>query len=282
MQKILVFGATGHVGKAIVKEANKHDYKISVVVRNKQKASDLSVIADIFVADVTDPDSLKGICNGFDIIISALGKSVSPNDRSKPGFRDVDLHGNSNILAEAKKAGIKKFIYISAFQAEKYLHLEYFKVHHEFSEKLKQSGINYSIIKPPAIFSAFIDMIDMARKGRLINIGKGNHTTNPIYEGDLAEIVVNSISQTNTIIEAGGGAVYTRAHLNQIIQKEVAPEKKIRSIPLGIFKLFLPLIKLFDKNMYHKFAFFIEVMQHDTIAPKFGTKNFEEYIRENK
>ena len=113
--------------------------------------------------------------------------------------------------------------------AEKYLHLEYFKVHHEFSEKLKHSGINYSIIKPPAIFSAFIDMIDMAKKGRLMNIGKGAHVTNPIYEGDLAEVCVNALNDTNTTIEAGGYNIYSRAQLNEIIQKEVAPEKKIRN-----------------------------------------------------
>ncbi len=56
---------------------------------------------------------------------------------------------------------------LSAFHSEKYLHLEYFRVHHELAERLKKSGINYSIIKPPAIFSGFLDMIEMAKKGQL-------------------------------------------------------------------------------------------------------------------
>lgn len=283
MTKVLLFGATGHLGKEIGKEVKKQGYDLTVVVRNKDKALELSETTNqAIIADVTNANSLSKICNGFDVVISALGKSVSPNDKSKPSFRDIDLAANSNILAEARNAGVKKFVYVSAFQAEKYLHLEYFKVHHEFAEKLKQSGINYSIIKPPAIFSAFIDLIDMARNGKLINIGKGKHLTNPIFEGDLAEICVNSIKETNVIIEAGGTQVYSRAQLNEIIQKEVNPNKKIMSVPIGLIKMMLPIMKLFDKNSYHKFSFFIEVMLHDTIAPKIGKKKFEDYIKEKK
>ena len=120
---------------------------------------------------VCNKSTLENILAKQDIIVSALGKSVSPNDKSKPTFKQVDFDANKNILDEAIKTGIKKFIYVSAFHAEKYLHLEYFKVHHDFSELLKKSGIDYSIVKPPAIFSAFIDMIEMAKKGQLVNIG---------------------------------------------------------------------------------------------------------------
>lgn len=280
MTKVLLFGATGNLGKEIAKETKKQDYNQTVVVRNKNKAEELSdFTSDYVIADITDPQSLKDICKGFDVVISCLGKSVSPNDKSKPTFKEIDLIANSNILAEAKKSGVKKFVYVSAFQSEKHLHLEYFKVHHEFSETLKKSGINYSVIKPPAIMSAFMDMIEMAEKGQLMNIGKGDKKTNPIYEGDLAKICVDSLKKDNVTIEAGGIEIYTRKQLNEIIQKEVNANKKIRNVPLGMIKFSLPLMKLFNKNMYDKFAFFVEVMNHDTIAPRLGEMKFEDYIK---
>ena len=223
--------------------------------------------------------TLVDICQHQEIVVSALGKSVSPNDKTKPGFEDVDFAGNMNILEEAIKNGVKKFVYVSAFHAEKYLHLTYFNVHHRFAEELKKSGIDYSIIKPPAIFSAFIDMMDLAKKGQLVTIGKGDKKTNPIFEGDLAKICVRSIAEKNKTIEAGGRFIYTRKELNLIIQQEVDKSKKVRQIPLGLFKAALPLIKIFNKNLYDKFAFFTEVMQHDTIAPQMGELSFEEYIK---
>jgi uncharacterized protein YbjT (DUF2867 family) len=279
MKKVILFGSTGNVGKEIAKKLVKQGYTLTIVVRNESKALALSdITTNYIVADVCKKETLSNICDNQDIVISALGKSVSPKEKSKATFKEVDFNANANILAEATKSGVKKFVYVSAFHSEKYLHLEYFKVHHDFSELLKRSGIDYSIIKPPAIFSAFTDMIEMAKKGRLINIGSGDKKTNPIYEGDLAKITVDAILQQNSTIAAGGKTIYTRKQLNEIIQANVDQSKKIRTVPIGVFKLTLPVIKLFDKNTYDKFAFFIEVMQHDTIAPQLGDMTFETYV----
>src|SRR5829696_4450663 len=224
MKKAILFGSTGNLGKKIAAELKQQGYDVTAVVRNTLKAEEVkSLVHHIVIADITNRSSLKNSCNGFDIVVSALGKSVSPNDRSKPTFHDIDLNANSNILDEAVKAGVNKFVYISAFHAERYLHLNYFDVHHQFSERLKQSGIDYSIIKPPALFSAFLDLIDLAKKGRLITMGKGDKLTNPVYEGDLAKICVESIHQPNAIIEAGGKETLSRKQINEIIQKAVNP-----------------------------------------------------------
>jgi len=280
MKKVLLFGGTGHLGKKIAFELKRQGYQTTAVVRNQAKADELENVVDkCVIADVTQPVQLENVCEGFEIVVSSLGKSVSPNDKSKATFFEVDFTANSSILCEVLRSEVKKFVYVSAFNAEKYPQLEYFKTHHDFSEKLINSGLDYSIIKPPALFSSFIDLMAMAKKGRLINIGKGDRRTNPIYEGDLAKICVDSINQPNTVIEAGGKEVLSRRQISEIIQRIVAPNNKVRSVPIGLFKFALPLIKLFDKNLFDKFSFFVEVIQHDTIAPQIGEMRLEEYIK---
>ena len=280
MKKVILFGATGNLGKHIAKELISNGYELTVVVRDPQKAKGLfDVKTKQVIADVCNKATLKDVCQDQEIVVSALGKSVSPNDKTRAGFEEVDFAGNMNILEEAMKNGVKKFVYVSAFHAEKYLHLTYFNVHHRFSEELKKSGIDYSIIKPPAIFSAFTDMMDMAQKGQLVTIGKGDKKTNPIFEGDLAKICVRSIAEKNKTIEAGGRFIYTRKELNLIIQQEVDKSKQVRQIPLGLLKAVLPLIKVFNRTLYDKFAFFTEVIQHDTVAPQMGELSFEAYIK---
>lgn len=280
MRKVLLFGSTGNLGKMIGRELFDRGFNVTAVVRNDHKAREITAFAKhIVIANVTNKEALKGVCNGFDIVVSALGKSVSPNDRTKPGFREVDLEANSHILMEAVASGVKKFVYVSAFQAERLTHLDYFYVHHEFSERLKESGLNYTIVKPPALFSAFVDMFDMAKKGQLVTLGKGDKKTNPIYEGDLAKIVVDGIDINNVEIEAGGREVLTRKEVNEIIQKAIAPQKKIRTVPLGLVKFMLPAIRLVSKNMYDKVAFFTAVMEEDVIAPRLGNMRLEEYVK---
>ena len=89
MRNVLLFGSTGHVGKAIARELHQHPtFTVTAVVRNKEKAAAVKDLASkTVIADVTDSASLSGLCTGFDVVISALGKSVSPNDKSKPSFQ---------------------------------------------------------------------------------------------------------------------------------------------------------------------------------------------------
>jgi uncharacterized protein YbjT (DUF2867 family) len=279
VKSVLLFGSTGNVGKQIAKEALRRGYNLTAVVRNSQKANELAEITkSVLIADVTKPDNLVGITNGFDIVISALGKSVSPNDKSKASFYDVDFAANASILKEALSHSVNKFVYVSALHSERYTNLEYFKVHHEFSEKLKKSGLDYSIIKPPSIFSAYLDVVDMARKGRLVHLGKGDKRTNPIYEGDLAVVCVDSINSPKSEIEAGGKEILTRKQINEIIQQHVNPSKTIPTIPTWVMSAILPVVRATNKNMFDKFAFFVDVMQHDVIAPQVGQLTLKEYL----
>lgn len=281
MQTVLLFGGTGNLGKKIAAELQSRNYNVTAVVRNEQKAAALhSLVKHTVVADVTNASALSGICAGFNIVISALGKSVSPADRSKASFEDIDLHANSLILDEAVRGGVSKFVYVSALGAENYPHLVYFRTHHEFSERLNQSGIDYTIVKPPALFSAFVDLIDMAKKGRLVNMGSGKRHTNPIAEADLAKVTVDAINRSNAVIEAGGPEVLTRRQINEIIQNAVAPQKKVRTVPMGIVTASLPAVRIFSKNIYDKLAFFTAVMQHDVVAPRLGTTRLADYVRD--
>jgi uncharacterized protein YbjT (DUF2867 family) len=279
LKKVILFGASGNLGKQIAKAIVVAGYELTVVLRKESHPDFFKDLkAKIIIAEVCKNETLVGILENQDIVISTLGKSVSINDFSKPSYYDVDFLGNSNILKEAQKHRINKFVYVYAFHAEKYLHLEYFKVHHDFSELLIKSGLDYSIIKPPAIFSAFVDIINMAKKGQLINMGEGDKLTNPIFEGDLAKILVGSINQSNCIIEAGGKKIYSRKQTLEIIQNNINPNKKLLTLPLFLFKMTLPILKIISKNTFDKFSFFIEVLQHDTIAPKLGDMTFEDYV----
>lgn len=280
MKKVLLFGATGNLGKEIAKALTHTGYEVTAVVRSEQKAKGLKDITNSYhVVDSYKIEELDEVITDHHIIISALGKSVSLNDRSKPSFRDIDYGINNKILQIALRKNLKKFVYVSVFHSERHKNLEYFKAHHDFEQQLLNSGIDYSVIKPLAFFSAYKDLFDMARKGQLVNIGKGDKKTNPIYEGDLAKIVVDSIESKNVMIEVGGKTIYTRAELNNIIQNAINKRKKVRNVPLSLLKMTLPLIKLWDKNTYDKYAFFTEVINYDIIAPKFGEMTFEEYVR---
>jgi uncharacterized protein YbjT (DUF2867 family) len=282
MKNILVFGATGHTGSAFIQELIKREYQVTAVVRDKTKAQKLLPSVQAMIqADALQHDTLRGICTGFDVVISALGKSVSPFSFDKPSFEAVDLRANLNILAEAKAANVRQFIYVSAFGAENAKHLTYFRVHDAVSNAVKNSGLNYTILQPPAIMSSFLDIADLAKKGWSMTVGKGDCRTNPISEQDLAKVCADQIGKPSAMIAAGGKHIYTRHEINQVIQKIVNPHKKVGHVPSWVVRSALFFWKVMNRNLYDKLAFFYEVMHHEVLAPPVGEMTLESYFQKN-
>lgn len=277
--RTILFGASGNVGRALASELVRAGHLTTVVIRHAQISQFYeSLGCTVSVADPNDPKQLAGLCAGQDVVVSAIGKPVSPNDRSKPSFHDIDHLLNVKILDEALRNRCSEFVYISAFHAERYPDLAYFSSHLAFEKALVDADIIHHIVKPPALFCAFNDMIPMARKGLLVQFGKGNHITNPIHEADVARIAVESIGGPSSVIEAGGPKTYTRRELADILQSAISPKKTVKSVPMGLVKSSLPLLKRLDRNTYDKLAFITTVMDVDTVAPTLGESVFEDYV----
>lgn len=278
----ILFGASGNVGRALAFELVRAGHSTTVVIRNAQNSQFYEQLGcTVSVADPNDLKQLAGLCSGQDVVVSAIGKPVSPMDRSKPSFHDIDFSLNVKILNEALLNRCSEFVYISAFHSERYPDLAYFSAHHAFEKKLMEAEITHHIVKPPALFCAFNDMIPMARKGLLVQFGKGDHTTNPIHEADVARIAVSSIGGPSSIIEAGGPKTYSRRELAEVLQAAIAPRHTVKTVPMGLVKGMLPLLKLLDRNTFDKLAFITTVMEVDTIAPSKGTLNFESYFEQS-
>ncbi|MDX5482820.1 MAG: NAD(P)H-binding protein [Hymenobacteraceae bacterium] len=222
---------------------------------------------------------MRGCCEDTDVVISALGKSISLQDQSKGSFHDIDYMANYNLLQEARAANVRQFIYVSAFTAELHPELAYFKAHADFSEALKRSKLPCTILQPTALFSAFDEVVAMARKGRIGSLGKGYQLTNPIYEGDVAKVAVAAIGRPSRIIPLGGKHVYSRLQLIKIACRAAGYEGSIPKVPPSLVETLLPLVKLFNRNLHDKLAFMVAVSKQDCIAPKVGDMSLEEYFK---
>ncbi len=68
MKKVIIFGASGNVGRNVVKKLVEQNYEVTAVVRTQEKAQQLAELTmNYVIADVQNKDTLCGICEGFDI-----------------------------------------------------------------------------------------------------------------------------------------------------------------------------------------------------------------------
>lgn len=276
--KILLAGATGYLGQFITQELIARDYETKLVVRNKEKIKLKAPNLEILEAQVTNPKTLKDICKDVNVVISTVGIT-----RQKDGltYMDVDYQANANLIDEAKKCGIKKFIYISVLNGEKLKHLKICEAKEKLGDYLKSSGLDYCIIRPNGFFSDMGDFLKMAKGGKVYLFGDGKLKLNPIHGKDLAKEVVDAISQDKRELNIGGPDLLSQNEIAELALKAYGKAIKIVHLPDWIRKFTLWSVRTFTSSKtYGPIEFFMTTMVMDMVAPQFGNHKLEDFFND--
>ncbi|MGN0069768.1 MAG: NAD(P)-dependent oxidoreductase [Prevotella sp.] len=111
--KIAIFGATGIVGKAIVKEALEKGHQVTILTRNAQKVTITHKRLRVVEGHVTDRLTVHRVLDGQEAIIQTLG--IGGKGNGKP--TTVVSEANNLIMQEMKAIGISRLIAISVIGA---------------------------------------------------------------------------------------------------------------------------------------------------------------------
>jgi len=281
MKKILIAGATGYLGRYLVKEAKNQNYWVRALARNSNKLDELKdSIDEVFEGEITNPVTLEGICNNVDVVISSIGIT-----RQKDGltYMDVDYQGNKNLLDLAVKNKVSKFVFVSVLNAHKMGHLKGIEAKLLFEEKLIESGLDYVIMRPTGFFSDMLEFLNMAQKGRVSVFGSGENKINPIHGADLAEVCVSSLKKSEKEINIGGPEIFSFNEIAEIALKVQNKSIKISKLPMWMIKIILPIMKTFSSSKtYGPIEFMMIVMTMDVVGDSVGNHYLKDFFEENK
>lgn len=267
---VLLAGATGYLGNYIAQELIARNIDTKIIVRRPGNIMDMvSDLSGIIQAEVTRPDTLKGHLNEVDTVISTVGIT-----RQKDGltYMDVDYAANINLLEEAKRAGVRKFIYVSVINGQLHRNLKLVEAKEAFVDQLMTSGLDYTIIRPNGFFSDMRDFLKMAEKGRIYIFGKGKKKFNPIHGADLAQVCVDAINSNKNEIVVGGPDILTHYEVAEMALLTTGKPINIIHLPHWIRKAILWTTRTFTSSKtYGPIEFFLTLMAEDTIAPRYGS-----------
>ena len=269
-EKILLAGATGYLGQYILAALLREEYPTRIVVRNKSKISPALLthpLLEVVEAEVTQPDTLRGVCKGVRKVISTVGIT-----RQKDGltYEQVDFQANKNLLDEALREGVRKFIYVSVFKGEAMRHIAIGAAKEHFVDTLKASGLDYCIIRPSGFYSDMTIFFKMAKakKDEILLFGKGQYAMNPIHGEDLAEVCVAQLEGYEREVNVGGAEVFTQTEMAHLAFEVLHKPVNIIYLPDWVRRLILKMGKyLLPKSIYGAMEFVLTIMAMDVVAP---------------
>ncbi|MBB6479797.1 SDR family oxidoreductase [Spirochaeta isovalerica] len=276
-EKILLAGATGYLGNHIARELKKKGYWVRVLIRKEEQKKQLENMDDYFVGSITDPDSLKGVTEGIDRVISTVGIT-----RQKDGltYMDVDYQGNANLLNEAKQSNVQSFMYISAINGDKMTHLKIFQAKERFVQELVGSGLDYVIIRPNGYFSDMADFLNMAKSGKVYLFGDGSFRLNPVSGKDLASYCVDHLNRKSCELTIGGPDLFSQNELAELALAAYGSHGKVIHLPDWIRVAVISLLRIFTgSKTYGPVEFFLTAMAMDNIAEQYGDHHLEDHFK---
>ena len=269
-EKILLAGATGYLGKYILAALLKEEYPTRIVVRNKSSISPALLthpLLEVIEAEVTQPETLQGVCKGVDKVISTIGITRQKNGLT---YEQVDFQANKNLLDEALRKGVRKFIYVSMFKGEAMRHIAIGAAKEHFVDTLKASGLDFCIIRPSSFYidMAVLFFFKMAKKDEIRLFNKGQYAMNPIHGEDLAEVCVAQLERYEREVNVGGAEIFTQTEMARLAFEVLHKPANISYLPDWVRRLILKMGKyLLPKSIYGAIEFFLTTMAMDVVAP---------------
>jgi len=201
---VLIAGATGGVGRHLVRRLLARNYPVRALVRDVEKARQvLGPQVELVGGDTRKPHTLAPAVAGVRAVICVTG-SRSPLGPNSP--KHVDYEGVRNLVTAARAAGVEHFVLISsigvtrpnlppdAFGREFRNILHYWFVRRMLvwkfkgEEAVRESGLTYTIVRPGGL-------TDEPGGRKALRFDQGDRITGRISRADLAEVCIQALQQ---------------------------------------------------------------------------------------
>ncbi|MEM2174390.1 MAG: NAD(P)-dependent oxidoreductase [Candidatus Micrarchaeia archaeon] len=205
--KVFITGATGRLGKVIVKDFLDEGHEVIALVRNEEKKEELkNVIA--FIGDLSSKKVLERGIKDCDVVVHCASLI---NYKDWESLKKTNIDGTRNILEVCRNYPIARFVYISSTAVYGNMNfaneltppnpsdlygkskLEAENVVGEFFSEVPSTILRPSIIYGPTYFSSFSKLIDLASKGKLPIIGDGKNVIPLVHAKDVSLAVKRAI-----------------------------------------------------------------------------------------
>jgi uncharacterized protein YbjT (DUF2867 family) len=243
-RRFVIIGASGFVGRYIVKHLAAEGGVIAAVSRRATAAGFLRPMGDVgqialIDASITDRDRIAPLLHGAEAVINAAGILT---ERGTQRFTALHETGPAELAAIAAAAGVTRFVHISALGADPASPALYGRSKAAGEAAVRAAFPRATVIRPSLVFgpedSFFNRFAAIARLSPVLPlIGGGRTRFAPVFVGDVAAAVAAVLDREDApgqLYELGGPSVETLRSLFELILRETARRRLLLPIPFGL------------------------------------------------
>jgi len=246
-QKIIgIFGAGGFLGKHLMRQLTKLNYRVKVATRNPYLKGYLKPLGnpgqiELFKTNIFNPEDVKQILKNCDLAINLVGILY---ETRKQKFNQIHAQFPNILSKLCNELAVKKLIHVSALGVKEGHPSQYMQSKLQGEKNIQDTFKQSVILRPSVVFGPedkfFNTFASIAQfSPALPLIGGGKVKFSPIYVGDVARAIVKVLKINNSepkIYELGGPKNYSFKELMEILLIEIKKKRFLIPIPFGMAK----------------------------------------------
>ena len=247
---VLVAGATGQLGREIVRQLGAAGTPVRALARNASRLAELHPGVDAAAVDMLDVPRLTAACRGVDQIVSTANNAMGAGARSPTR---VDLAAYQNLCAAARTTGVRRLIYVSFRGVRQDAPVDFFRIKWYIEDAIRRSGVPHVMLRPTAFMDIWIDELlakGMREKGVATIFGDGHRVSNYIAVADVAAFAVKILERPEVVnenVDAGGPSNVTQNHLVTLLSDRMNLKVKRRHMPVALMRVLPPIVRPFSE-----------------------------------
>jgi uncharacterized protein YbjT (DUF2867 family) len=242
---ILITGATGYIGRHLVRRLSDQGSRPRCLVRDVGRAALLfaSEQVELVQGDTTRPETLAGALPGVDIIVHAAFLTADRKETPGNRYRATNVEGTTNLVRAASGAGVGRFIEISGLGTCPSTPGSYMQGRYLAEEVVKESSLAWTIIQPSVLFgedAPFLKgLCGLIRASPVVPlIGGGKVLLQPVSVEDVVDVVLSVLAspeQSNRrTLTIGGPARYSFAQIIESLLQSMQKRRITLPVPLPL------------------------------------------------
>jgi NADH dehydrogenase len=250
---ILITGATGFIGRALVRQLFASGYPVRALLRPSPRTPRLpkGVPVEVAVVSLGDMRGLSAALRDVDTIFHLAGTEHHGRDAT---LMTTDIRGTSNLAQAAVQAGVKRLIYLSHIGADRASAFPVQRAKGLAEENLRKSGVPYTIVRSSIVYGPedhfTTDLARMLRfsPGVFPMPGDGQTRIQPLWVEDLVTCLLWAMENPDTIdqvYEVGGSEYFTLRQTLEIIMRATRTPRWLVSVPAPLTRALVVTLESF-------------------------------------
>jgi NADH dehydrogenase len=277
---VTVIGASGFIGRYIVRALARRGYRVRAAGRRPDLAGHLQPLGTPgqimpVQANVRYPASLEAVCSGADIVINATGTDVSSGAQT---FDAILVFGAEAVAKAARAAKARMLITVSGMGANKDSSSVQARAKGEGEAGAARAFPGAIAVRPSVVFGPedrfFNKLAGMARFSPVIPVfGSGETRIQPVFVSDVAEAVARLVDKgiaDGRVYEFGGPEVRTLRELTEFTLETIGRKRLLLPVPFGVASILGMIAGLIPKPPIT--ADQVELLKTDNVVSETATR----------